>query len=161
MREKIIESVHVYKDNKCTLDFKKKDLNSRSKTRQEFADSANINKIISRFNRTGILSSGEIKNNRQPMYGDYEGIDYTETCNKIARVEQDFMEQEPEERAKWNNNPQEWLAGLELKEAIETEKRIVAEMAAEATENNNTTNNTENIEETAGGQTEPLKEPTV
>jgi hypothetical protein len=146
MRTRITEQAHVYKNNKCKVEFKKTDKKSISKTRQEFKDSANINKIINRFNRTGVLSSGDITNTRKPMYGDYEGIDYTETCRQIAKVEQDFMKQPPEIRAKYENDPQIWLKELEQEELTKLQNAAANMNEAETAAN------------TAETQTEQLNE---
>jgi hypothetical protein len=121
MRELNLENTHVYgATNKVKLDCTKGGAKSKSRTRQEFKDSADINKIMKKYERTGILSSGDVSNSRQPQYGDYEGIDYMETCNKIAKVEQDFMKQPPEVRALCENDPRQWLLKLDTdeKEAI-------------------------------------------
>ena len=117
MRTIIKENTHVYGvENKVRLDCSKGGKKSKSKARQEFKDSSDINKIIKKYNVTGVLNTGDVVSDRKPMFGDYEGIDYQETCNKIAKVEQDFMKQPADVRAKFDNEPQGWLAQLEKDE---------------------------------------------
>jgi|APSaa5957512535_1039671.scaffolds.fasta_scaffold76083_1 hypothetical protein len=154
MRTRIAEPAHVYKNNKCKLEFKGK--NSKSKCRQEFKDSSDINKIVARFHRTGVLSTGELTHTRQPMYGDYEGIDYTETCRKIAKVEQDFMQEEPEVRAIYGNDPNRWLAGLQENEQKAAQEAINKEKASE--EAKPPEEEPKATETTTETQTETLKE---
>ena len=80
------------------------------------------------------------------MYGDYEGIDYTETCRQIAKVEQDFMKQSPEIRAKYENDPQIWLKELEQEELTKLQNAAANMNEAETAAN------------TAETQTEQLNE---
>ena len=116
MRTRITEKTHVYgKIESSRIACKGKA--GKSVTRQEFKDSSDINNIVRKYNVTGILSSGDVVNQRKPEYGDYEGIDYQATCNKIARVEQDFMKLDPEVRALSNNDAGEWLNNLQKEES--------------------------------------------
>jgi len=99
--------------------------NGKSRTMQEFAEECDINNIISKYRKTGILGT-ELTHNNPPMYGDYENIDYTDTCRKIAKVQQDFMMLSGPERAEHDNDPQKWLLNLQEKEA-----KAIADKVAE------------------------------
>lgn len=88
----------------------KKDRNSVSMTNQADKDSADINKIIARFERTGNildLVSGE---SRQPVYGDFTGLgDYHSMMCAIARANSVFMALSSDIRKRFNNDPGELI----------------------------------------------------
>jgi phage internal scaffolding protein len=62
-----------------------------SRTQQQFAEEADINNIIARYERTGILVDPLIDRRGQPMYGDFSNIDsYFEAQLKVAQAKQLF-----------------------------------------------------------------------
>lgn len=73
-----------------------------SKTKQSFAEEADINTIVRRFNLTGQLP----ENVRAPTYGDYEGIfDFQSAMNAVREAEESFAAMPANVRARFNNNP--------------------------------------------------------
>jgi len=93
--------------------FDKKNANDRSMTNQADMDAADVNKIMARYEKTGVLvdASG---NERQPMYGDFTEIKdyYTSKC-AIANVERAFLTLPASVRNRFENNPQLLIDFLE------------------------------------------------
>lgn len=89
-------------------------------TKQSFADETDINKIIARFAKTGMLDS---LNDKEPFYGDVSDIlDYQASLNLIREADELFMAMSPEIRERFKNDPQLMIDFLEnpgnLDEAI-------------------------------------------
>lgn len=77
-----------------------------SLTKQEFAEDADINTIVRRFNITGQLP----QNVQAPVYGDFEGVfDFQSAMNIVVQAEQSFMAMPAEVRARFLNNPQRFV----------------------------------------------------
>lgn len=92
-----------------------------SRTKQSFKDQVNINKIIKKHRRTGML---EHVNRKAPFYGDVSNlVGYAEALIKVKEAEELFNNMSADIRERFNNNPQEMVTFLEdknnLKEAIE------------------------------------------
>ena len=78
-----------------------------SKTQQQFKDETNINNIMARYEKTGLI---EHLNNRAPNYGDFTEVDdYQSAVNKIMLADEYFAELPAKIRAQFNNNPAEFL----------------------------------------------------
>lgn len=83
--------------NKIRLDFS----DAPSRTKSEFADDCNINNIVGKAMKTGILPSG----NRKPLFEDFSMVsDYVDTQRTIAQAEQNFMQLDPTIREQFGNN---------------------------------------------------------
>lgn len=77
-----------------------------SRAKQEFAEEADINTIVKRFNLTGQLP----ENVRMPTYGDFEGIfDFHSAMNAIAQANEAFDAMPAAVRARFHNNPAEFV----------------------------------------------------
>lgn len=113
--------------------------NSPSRTKSEFAKEADINTIVRKAKKTGVLPSGT----RQPMYGDFSNsYSFYKQQNAIAQANAEFMELPSDLRAKFGNNVANLLDYLQdpenKAEAIElgliaqpeTEQPIVSESPA-------------------------------
>lgn len=90
-------------------------------TKQAFKDEVDINKIIARFEKTGMI---EAINSKQPFYGDVSDIkDYKESLEIVKEAEALFMAMSPEIRERFDHDPQEMIEFLSdnknKKEAIE------------------------------------------
>lgn len=73
---------------------------------QSQRDEADINTIVKRFGLTGQLPS----NLRMPQYGDFENaLDFRESMEAVAKARESFMEMPADVRAKFHNDPQEFL----------------------------------------------------
>jgi len=83
---------------KCTLEEKM--------TKQSFTDECDINKIIDRFARTGILPE-----QKQKQYGDFSNVaDYQTSIMIVQQAHEQFMALDGKVRAKFNNDPSAFLA---------------------------------------------------
>jgi phage internal scaffolding protein len=73
-----------------------------TRTKQEFADEADINSIVRRFGLGGQLPTGVFV----PTYGDFEGVfDMHSAVQLVAAAEQGFMAMPADVRARFDNNP--------------------------------------------------------
>lgn len=83
--------------------FDKKD----GKTRQEFAKDVDINRIVSRYHKTGKLPD-MIK--RNPIYGDFSSLpDYQEALNIVSKANDQFDALPVEVKDRMNYNPEKFL----------------------------------------------------
>lgn len=85
----------------------KLDTGSESFVQQQFKDDCDIHTIVDRFTRTGRLPVME----QRPLYGDFSDVaDFQEAQNLIARTTEYFDLLPSDLRARFNNNPSEFLA---------------------------------------------------
>lgn len=90
-------------------------------TKQSFKDECDVNKIIARFEKTGMI---EAINKKQPFYGDVSAlVDYHEALNVVAEAQSLFNAMSAEVRERFSNDPEKMIAFLNDKsndkEAIE------------------------------------------
>jgi len=77
-----------------------------SRTKQSFAEEADINTIVRRFGVTGQLPTGI----RAPTYGDFENVvDFHTAMNAIAQAGEAFDRMPAQVRARFHNNPAEFV----------------------------------------------------
>lgn len=73
------------------------------RTRQEFKDECDINVLMARYERTGILPQGrEIST----TYADVSAWDFADSMQKIATVKGIFSQLDARTRARFENNPE-------------------------------------------------------
>jgi len=78
-----------------------------SKTQQQFAKDANINNIMGKYTKTGLIPQDPSK---KMFFGDFTRLpDYAQAKNATLEVEQRFMSLPAEIRFKFENNPQRAL----------------------------------------------------
>lgn len=78
-----------------------------SLTQQQFKDEADINTIVNRFMKSGVLPTPV----NMPQYMDYEGVfDYQSAMNAVRAADEQFMRMDAKVRARFNNSPQEFLS---------------------------------------------------
>ena len=76
-----------------------------SLTQQQFKE-ADINTIVNRFLKTGVLPTPNIF----PQYVDFEGVfDYQSAMNLVRAADESFLRMDAKVRARFNNSPQEFL----------------------------------------------------
>lgn len=81
-----------------------------SATEQAHANAVNINTIVSRYQRTGVLPPSS----RVPRYGDFSGcVDYHSCVEAVRMAEEGFMSLPAELRKRFRNDPGMLLAFLE------------------------------------------------
>lgn len=77
-----------------------------SLTQQQFAEEADINTIVARFLKSGVLPTPV----NMPQYVDYEGVfDFQSAMNVVRAADENFMRLDAKVRARFNNSPQEFL----------------------------------------------------
>ena len=77
-----------------------------SLTQQQFKDEADINTIVDRFMKSGVLPTPA----NMPQYLDIEGnFDYQTAMNYVRSADENFMRMDAKVRARFNNSPQEFL----------------------------------------------------
>lgn len=78
-----------------------------SRTQQSFADECDINRIMSKFRKTGELNHLAKVN---PTYGDFSsGADYKESLDQVKAAQADFGSLSAEIRSAMDNNPAVFL----------------------------------------------------
>lgn len=82
----------------------------KTKTKQSFADKVNINKIVAKHQRSGMV---EHLNEKEPFYGDVTHLgDYRESLNIVIEAKELFAKMSAEIREKFKNNPNEMITFL-------------------------------------------------
>jgi len=77
-----------------------------SLTQQQFKDEADINTIVDRFLRSGVMPTPV----SMPQYVDYEGVfDFQTAMNVVRAADENFMRLDAKVRSRFNNSPQEFL----------------------------------------------------
>lgn len=98
-----------------------------SRTKQAFKDESDINNIVRRYNKTGVMTDG-VSSGRVPMFGDFTGYDYRAYQTYIATVRQSFDLLPAELRRRFDNDPAlliDWLSDESNKdEAIKLGLRV-------------------------------------
>lgn len=80
-----------------------------TKTQQHFKDSCDINKIMAKFKKTGLLPQVQ----RMPQYGDFSDVPtYEEALMRIQEIDGVFGSLPARVREKFKNNPGELLNWL-------------------------------------------------
>lgn len=88
-----------------------------SKVKQEFGEKVDINNIMRKYNRTGVLPD-MIKLN--PRYGDFSSAqDYHRAMNIIVHSREQFEGLPADVRKRFNNDPEAFLAFAENPENID------------------------------------------
>ena len=88
-----------------------------SMTQQHFRDECDINNIIARYNKTGVLVDPLHPGTAQPSFGDFSSmLDYQEAQNIIIYANQAFALLPAYLRKRFNNEPAEMLQFLEKEE---------------------------------------------
>lgn len=74
-----------------------------SRTKQDFADECNINRIMDKYATTGVvthLAAGH------PIYGDFSNVmDYRESLEVVMNAEERFMSMPSDLRKRFDNDP--------------------------------------------------------
>lgn len=85
----------------------------KSLTNQGDLESTDINKIMSRYEKTGSITD-LLGTSRQPMYGDFTEVkDYHTTLSAIRRTEQAFAQLPANVRNRFNNDPEALIKFLD------------------------------------------------
>jgi len=77
-----------------------------SLTQQQFKEESDINTIVDRFMKSGVMPNPV----SMPQYVDYEGVfDFQSAMNVVRQADENFMRMDAKVRARFNNSPQEFL----------------------------------------------------
>lgn len=88
--------------NRVVLEFTDSNPLSVSKTKQSFKNEVNINKIMARARKTGLLPVASV----EPYFGDFSSaVDFATAQNKIIAAEAAFNSLPAVVRAKFENDP--------------------------------------------------------
>ena len=95
--------------------------NQPSLTKQSFKDECDVNQVMKRFNKTGVLDH---TNPRRPVYADVSNFtDYQTSVGIVLRAHESFENLPAEIRAKFENDPGKLLEFIDdpanAEEAIE------------------------------------------
>lgn len=81
-----------------------------NKTKQSFAEECDINCIMAKYERTGIIESG---NSKQPQYGEASAFDFQQAQNLVIQAELSFNALPAGVRSKFDNNAHIMLGWLD------------------------------------------------
>lgn len=77
------------------------------RTKQEFREQCNINKIMDRFYKRGVLPEMIKKN---PQYGDFSNAtDYQNSLHLVMKAQEQFQALSSKVRSQFDNDPQKFL----------------------------------------------------
>ena len=82
------------------------DLSTDSMTKQSFKDECDINKIMEKFQRTGVINHYAAY---APTYGDASPVEYLDALLVISTANEMFADLPSSVRKRFNNNPEEFL----------------------------------------------------
>lgn len=78
-----------------------------SMTKQSFQEETNINRIMAKYQATGIVTH---LNNKNPLYGDFSNVpDYQTALNLVLSANDSFMQLPSKVRARFENDPAKFL----------------------------------------------------
>ena len=107
-----------------------------SLTIQSQAEDADINVMVRRFGITGQITTSV----RVPEYGDFMGIsDYRSALHQVMEAQDNFERLQPELRARFNNDPQEFLEFATNSENIGAMRELGLAKPLETVSGKNTT----------------------
>lgn len=98
--------------------------NEPSMTQQQFKDEADINNIMARYQKTGVLVDPLTQTMRKPMFDDFSELgDFRDHQQAVIDAQELFMQLPSRLRARFENDPAEllqWLSNpVNKEEAIE------------------------------------------
>lgn len=77
-----------------------------SVTKQEFAAECDINNIMARYKKEGVITH---INNREPEYGNVDGQDFAESMRIVTEAQTMFADLPSDVRLRFNNDPGQLL----------------------------------------------------
>lgn len=85
----------------------------KTRTKQAFKNECDINRIMRKYTKTGVISQDSI-NRRQAIFTDVtEALDYQESANYILQADKAFMDLPANIRTRFGNDPGELLTFLQ------------------------------------------------
>jgi len=97
-------------------------LDPKSKVEQHHKNEVDINQIVQKFTRTGLLP----QRTTEPRYGDFTGvIDYHDAQNRILQAEHDFMQLPSDIRTRFKTIPAYYSISLMTRQTPQKRLRWV------------------------------------
>lgn len=87
----------------------KKRTKGKTVTQQQFKDEVDVNNIVNKFDKTGVVTH---LNNKTPRYGFAESLDFKEAMDTVTDASESFDDLPANVREYFNNDPQAFLEGL-------------------------------------------------
>lgn len=78
----------------------------KSRTKQAFAEEANVNFILEKFRATGLI---EYRETNEDNYGDFAAVDFHAAMNEVTAAQQLFSQVPADIRKRFDNDPGEFL----------------------------------------------------
>lgn len=104
-----IKTRYTHKTDKGTL-FPKDNPKAVSRTQQHFLKETNINSIMAKFKKSGLLTNPLTQSTIMPQFGDFTNIsDYQTLQNKLASINSYFENLPAETRREFDNDPQKLM----------------------------------------------------
>lgn len=95
--------------------------NVENMTKQSFKNECNINNIMAKFQKTGMINHYA---NNAPHYQDIPALDYHEALDIIATANSMFEELPSSVRAKFENSPEQFLEFVQNPDNIEKAREL-------------------------------------
>lgn len=86
---------------------------------QEQKESTDINNILKRFDKTGLIDH---VNQNEAQYGEFAQYDLHHHMNTVAKIQSTFNELPATVKKQFNNSPQEWIEHLANPQNVEDMK---------------------------------------
>lgn len=111
----------------------------KSMTQQSFAEEVDVNNIVARAVKTGMLGDPLAIGRREAVFGDFSDVDSFHTSlNRVIAAQNAFMELPADVRARFNNDPGQLIAFLSdeanrdeaVKLGLVVKKEVAADPAA-------------------------------
>lgn len=100
--KKILVNSYVFEDNKQDVVYCKE----KSRTQQHLKEEVDINNIVARAVKTGILGDPVAMASRKAIFGDFSEVgSFHESLNKVKAAEEAFMELPADVRKRFDHDP--------------------------------------------------------
>lgn len=102
---------------------------------QEQKESTDINNILDRFQREGLITH---VNNNEAQYGDFVGYDFQKAKNEVTKIQSSFNELPASVRQQFDNDPQQWIEHIAIPDNVEDMKDGVIDNEIDLEDKENT-----------------------
>lgn len=135
------------------------------RTKQEFKKDTDMNLIVSRYRKTGVLPQGVMQGAKR--YGDFSQIpDFTEMCARVDAARSMFLALPSKVRRALDHDPENLLKAVQSKEGVEfliangLGRRHAEQIAASSPGSGAASSNSEDIVKTEGSPSKTAPVPT-
>lgn len=78
-------------------------------TKQSFKDDCDVNRIMSKYQSTGVLEHVKYMKENSLRYGDFTGFDFRDVCDRIVQAQEMFDALPAKLRYRFENDPAQFL----------------------------------------------------